>query len=383
MTQWKKVVLTALLVFYLPVSYALSIPRAHPIVIGAIYNLTGPQSLLDIYSAHGAMLAVREINAAGGVLGRPLELKLQDGRGDPQVIKAEAEGFAYDKAINVVIGLANANLALAAIPPLAANHKVFITSGATSPELPETAPGWVFLVSSPDDEQAYTAATFAIRKLKANQALLITQTDSRFIQLLGQYFKESYNKLGGKVIAYARFSADSPDITAQLHILKTQGIAPEIIYLAADPRMSLGIIRQIRSAGFNQPILACDSLDSSGLEQLPKNLPGILYFTTHAFINAQNPDPRVQQFIKAYEAAWRQTPDSSFSGLGYDTVQLLAQAISQAKSTDTEKIRAALLQMRDFKGVTGIINYSNSPIPDKSITMMRFQNGQRSLAVQY
>ncbi|HVV68999.1 MAG TPA: ABC transporter substrate-binding protein [Gammaproteobacteria bacterium] len=384
MIQWKKAFLLVLFIFYcLPASYALSKPRPHPIVIGAIYNLTGPQSILDIYSSRGAMLAVHEINAAGGILGSPLELDLRDGKTDTQVIKEEAESFAYKKAVIAVIGLSNANMALAAIPPLASNHKLFITSGATSPKLPDIAPGWVFLASFPDDEQAYTAAAFAIRRLKATHALLITQSDNPFVQALSQFFEESYRKLGGEIIAYGQYSANSPDIAAELSVLKKQGIAPDIIYLAAGPRTSLKIIMQLRNAGFNQPIMACDSLDSSGLEQLPKNLPGTLYFTSHAFINKANPDPQVQKFIQAYTDAWQQPPDSGFSGLGYDTVRLLAQAISQAKSTDSAQIRKALLQTRNFEGVTGTMNYSNSPIPDKSITVMRFQHGQRSLAVQY
>ncbi len=384
MTTCQKFLRMALLIFYwfLPVSYALSPPHPSPIIIGVIYNLTGPQRSLDIYSVRGAMLAVAQINAHGGVLDRPLQLIVQDGKSQPVAIRQAAENLAKNQNVTAVIGLSDTELAQAAMLSLA-NKKIFITSGATSSRLPEAAPGWLFLASSPDNEQAYAAAAFAVRKLKATQALLITQIDSQDTQLLGQHFEESYNKLEGKIVAHNQFTRDKPDISKQLAQVKLQETSPNVIYLAANPETTLELIKQIRKAGFNQPILGSDNFDLSNLEQLPLKLPGVLFFTTHAFIDARNPDPHVHQFINLFQSAYKQMPDNSFAALGYDTIRLLAKAISDAGSTDPDKVRNALLQVRDFTGVTGTIDYYQSPIPDKSITIIRLQGGQRAEAIQY
>lgn len=354
--------------------------NALPITIGAIYNLNGRQSTLDTYSADGAKLAVKEINADGGVLGKSVQLIIDDGKTDPNTITKIAENFGENQAMVAVIGLSDTDMAVAAIPALAAHKKIFITSGATSPELPAMAPGWVFLACFGDNEQAQRAAEFSYHALHGKTALLVTQQDSRYAQLLTQYFQQRYVQLGGKISKQVTFIAKDADISSQLNAIQQNQINPDIIYVAAGPVMSVKIIKQLRQSGFRQPIIGGDSLDSDQLAKQPPQQLGDIYFTTHAFIAKNNPDPRIQKFIAAYQREYHRMPDSSFSGLGYDTVYLLVQAIRDAQSTDPVKIRAALLKIHHFQGVTGVIDYSDY-IPNKSITIIHFHDGQRSLVM--
>lgn len=352
-------------------------PGSTPLTIGVIYNLTGAQSTLDIFSLNGAKLAVAKANTAGGVLGKQIQLLVLDGKTDPAIIQKDAQQLGDNKNVTAVIGLNDTDMALAAIPTLALHKKLFITSGATSPNLPNAALGWVFLACFSDNQQAEHAASFAYESLDATSALVIAQDDFLYAELLKKYFTKSYEQLGGNILATISYNHQSPDISKQLNELNKKGIQPQIIYVAGGPVMVLNIIRQVRAAHFKQPIMGGDSFDSSALDALKMPDMGTIYFTTHGFINPTNMNPRVQQFIHDYQAAYHTLPDSSFAGLGYDTVNVLLQAIRNANSLETDKIREALLHLQ-FIGVTGQFDYSGY-IPEKTITIIKFQDGQRYL----
>jgi branched-chain amino acid transport system substrate-binding protein len=377
MSKWISALITILVFFSFELTNADQ--QVNPIDIGVIYNLTGAQSTLDTFSANGAKLAATEINTHGGILGRPINLIIKDGETNPEAIRKIAKEFGENKNIVAVIGLSDTDMALAAIPTLAANKKLFITSGATGPELPNAAPQWVFLACFSDDEQANNAAIFSYLALGKKSALVIEQNDNSYAKLLTTHFTKSYLQIGGKIIAQKEFNHANDNLSAILKQFKNDNNQPDIIFLAAGPQMSFKMIKQIRDAGFKQPILGGDSLDSTNLDTQAAQDIGTIYFTTHAFIDKNNNNPRVQQFISTYQTTYQQLPDSSFAGLGYDTIGLLAKAITLAKSTDSSKIRAELLKMNNYEGITGTIDFSNHYIPKKTVTFIRFENGKRTV----
>lgn len=352
-------------------------PAPSPIEIGVIYNLTGAQSSLDIFSANGAKLAASEINANGGILGRPIHLIIKDGESNLNTIKEIAKEFGKDKDVVAVVGLSDTDMALAAIPTLAMHHKLFITSGATGPELPNTAPEWVFLSCFSDDEQASSAAIFAFLSLGKKSALVIEQNDSSFARLLSDYFKRSFIQAGGTITATKEFNRQESNLSSKLKALKESPTQPEIIFLAAGPETAIQMIKQIRAAGFTQPIVGGDNLDSEDLDDQPAESIGVVYFTAHAFINPSSNDKKIQNFITAYKSTYGTLPDVSFAGLGYDVIKLLVKAIELAKSTDSNLIRIQLLKLK-YDGVTGAMDFSNHYIPKKTVTFVRFENGKRT-----
>jgi branched-chain amino acid transport system substrate-binding protein len=371
------------LISVLPAAYADSAATNAPIKIGAIYNMTGDQASLGGPSSRGAQLAVQQINAAGGVLGRPLKLILLDGKTQPAVITAEAKKLAADKDVVAVIGLSDTDMAMAAIPPLAAAKKLFFTSGATAPKLVKMAPGYVFMACFADNQQASAAAEFAFEKLQGKTALLLTQKDAEYTRLLAHYFQGSFTKVGGKVIAQESFTQKKLDLAADLKKLKDQKVAPDVIYLAAEPTTIVPMIKQLRQAGFTQPILGGDSFDNPALLAMGDAANNV-YYTTHGLLTKDNSDPQVQRFVSDYQAAYQQAPENSFAGLGYDTVKLLANAIRKADSTDTNKIREALLQIKFFDVVTGMLSYlNNNPIPMKTVIVLEIKDNNRTLAAEF
>ena len=349
-----------------------------PITLGAIYNLTGAQAPLDLPSALGAQLAVMELNKQGGLLGKPVKLNLVDGESQPALIQQEAKIFAQNKAISIAFGLSDTNMVLAAAPALTQAHKLFITSGATSPNLPQQIPNFLLLACYTDQMQADTLANFAFNDLDGKTAYILTNQDMSYTVLLAQYFQQTYKQIGGKIVGFNSFKQDVP-LNKQLKMLAAIKPAPDIIFLAAGPTEAAQLITQIRQAGYKQPILGGDSFDSATLLKNIGKPAGNIYYTTHAFISWANPNKKVQHFIRQYKNTYHQLPANSFAGLGYDTVNLIAAAITKAQSTDPLKVRQAMYEIKNWPGVTGSISYNNSPIPDKQITIIKIHNAKKTL----
>ncbi|MEZ4678408.1 MAG: ABC transporter substrate-binding protein [Caldilineaceae bacterium] len=133
--------------------------------------------------------------------------------------------------------------------------------------------------------------------------------------------------------------------------------------------------RLLREHGFTAPILGGDGFDSGARWQQYGELDNI-YFTTHAYLGADNPNPTVQAFRAAYLASHPDGDPDAFTALGYDAAKLLLTAIATAQSSEPAAVRAALTAITDFDGVTGRISYApGSPIPNKSVTILAVAEG--------
>jgi branched-chain amino acid transport system substrate-binding protein len=310
------------------------------VVIGAMYNLTGGQQELDVPSSRGTKLAVDEMNKAGGVLGRKVALVLVDGHTKPKVIAREAAKLIKQQpALSGLIGFSDTDMVLAAAPIAARDKRVFLTSGATSPELPRRVPRYLFLVCFGDNVQAAAGAEWAVKVLKTrNVVVLYKQTAARGLP------------------------------------------KADLVYFAAQPDDVLAGVAALRGAGITAPILGGDGLDIGEAWQQAAQTSNV-YFTTHAYLGADNPDPRVQAFRRLFAKAYPGQRPDAFSALGYDAARLLMAAIKSAGSTNPQAVRKALAATHDFAGVTGTISYRDgSRIPAKSVSVIAVTQGRQLLA---
>ena len=346
-----------------------------PVVIGAMYNLTGGQEDLDVPSLRGARLAVDEANRKGGVLGRPVELIVRDGHTKPKVIAREAAGlFKQAPQVAGVFGFSDTDMVLAAAPVAARHKRVFITSGATSPRLPHAVPRYLFLACFGDNVQAAAGAEWAVTTLKAHTAVVLYKRTSTYAKLLHGYFQTRFKHLGGKVLAVRPYTlATIKDAVKALP-------KADLVYFAAQPNDVVAGVAALRGAGIATPVLGGDGLDIGAAWQQVAHADDI-YFTTHAYLGADNPDARVQAFRAAYAKAYPGKAADAFSALGYDTARLLMAAIKSAGSTKPQAVREALAATHDFAGVTGTIGYNgDSRIPAKSVSIVAVMHGRQSLA---
>jgi len=334
--------------------------------IGAIYNLEGSQSPLDLPSARGARLAVQEINALGGIDGKKLELILCDGKSDPEKVRECAKSL-LDENISAMMGLSDTDMVLAAAPASADAGVPFVTSGATSPRLVGEYEG-IFLACFGDNVQAEAGAEYAYDKMDLKTCSLLVDGDMEYARLLASYFKERYLELGGEIIMEGFINGSDRESLSQAALDEN----PDMIYLAAGPEDAKAMIELLRTAGILSPVFGGDSLDSPELRRMGM---GRIAFSTHALLEENS--SITGEFARAYREEYGCPPENAFSALGYDTVNLLAEAIDRAGSGDPEAILAALENTSGFKGVTGEISYpSGGRIPKKGVTMILLTDGE-------
>lgn len=364
-----------LLASLLSVTTASSTEDPLPIVFGAVFNTTGTQKVLDRPSLNGARLAVEQVNGRGGVLQRLIELVVVDGQSDAQIVsKKTAELIASHPRVAALLGTSDSDMARPAAKVAATNGRLFLTSGATSPKLPAEVPKYLYLACFGDNVQAAAAAEWARKKLAAHTVSIVYDSEKTYTRLLQRYFRERFESLGGTVRSVSAYKVGAMQKL-------TDGLKQaDIVFLASEQaEHAVEGVKILRKAGFTMPILGGDGYDAPSVWATHPEAKDV-YFTTHAYLAAGNPNPAVKQFLKAYAAVYPGQEPDSFTALGYDTVGLLIDAVSRAGSGDPDKVREALSATRKYEGVTGTIGYKNgSRIPRKSVALVSVTKGRMGL----
>ena len=251
-----------------------------------LYNMTGAQASLDAPSANGAKLAAKEINAAGGVLGKKIELVAFDGKTDAATIGNSATQLAQTDKVVAMFGFSDSDMTMAAAPTAAKAGVVFVTSGATSPKLPDQVPDYLYLACFGDNVQAAAAAEYAVNTLKAKSVYLLIDKGMEYTLLLGKYFKERFVELGGKVVLEDNYQTGDKDFSAQITKLKGLKAKPDLLFISSGPDDVGTIVKQVRDAGITQPIMGGDGYDTPLLVEVAGAGAENVYFTTHSLMDA-------------------------------------------------------------------------------------------------
>ncbi|NOZ26852.1 MAG: ABC transporter substrate-binding protein [Chloroflexi bacterium] len=350
---------------------------AEPIKIGAIYNVTGGMSSIDAPGLNGMKLAAKQINEAGGVLGRPIELVAIDGKTDQTTVTNAVSEMINVHKVVAIGGLNDSTFALAAGPIAQKAGIPFVTAGATLPTLPEQIGDYFFMVPFGDDAQAYAIADFAIDDLGAKTAWMLVDQAYDFTTALAKFFKERFTERGGTILLEDIYQSGDTDFSAQIARLKELDPQPDVLFVSAIPNEAGITTKQIREAGLTQPILSGDGFDTPLIAEVAGDLADDVYYSTHAGLD--NPSPKVQNFVKAYTEEYGRPPENAFAALGYDALNLIADAIRRAGSTDPAAIRDALAATKDFDAVTGVITYPpGQRKPTKSVSIIQVQDGKYS-----
>lgn len=353
---------------------------ADPIKIGYPANLTGIQASLDGPMLNGAKLAASEINEAGGVLGRPIELVVYDSKSDATTISTVASQLIDSDKVVGIIGFADSDSVLAIGPQVQTAKIPFITPGATSPKLPSQIGDDIFLAAFGDNVQAAVGAEFALNKLKAKTCYLLTDIGAEYTTLLSDYFVSAFEHGGGKILERDTYKTGDKTFTAQIAKLKAMPEKPDFIFSSSLAEEIGLILKQLRQAGITLPVVGGDGYDSPLLIEVGGEAANDTYFTTHAFVG-EGASPKVKAFSEAYKKATGKEPENAFAPLGYDTVKLMADAIKRAGEPDPAKIRDALAATSGLEGVTGTITYRPGvSVPDKSVSVIGVKDGKLFLA---
>lgn len=343
------------------------------IVIGAVYSTTGSQASIDAPGLQGFQLAAEQINADGGILGRQIKVAFSNAASDTTTLtNVVSELIDNDHAV-ALGGLDDSTFALAA-GPIAQNAGVpFVTSGATLPTLPEQVGDYFFMACYGDDMQAYAIADYAYNELHATKAWALVDQAYDFTTALSKFFQQRWKDNGGTIVLEDSYHSGDTDYSAQIARLKALPEQPEVLFVAAIPNEAGIITQQIRAAGLKQPIVSGDGYDTPLLIDVAGENANDVYYSTH--MSLESDKPAIVDFVKSYTDKYGNAPENAFAALGYDTLNLIADAITRAGDASPTAIRDALAKTSGLEGVTGTISYEEgSRKPSKAITIMKVQD---------
>ncbi len=357
--------------------------ESHFVKIGGIFALTGNESLLDLPAANGAELATKEINSAGGLLGRPLTLIIKDSEYRMDLIPGIAKDLIAQDKIVAGIGFTDDNSLLAAGPTFQNAHVPLVSAGATSPKITQQIGDEIFLACFGDNTQAAAGAEYAIEKFGKN-AYLLTDNGTEYTQLLADYFKNRFLELGGDIVLEDVYSGNASNFSVQIGRLKALPKQPDFYYIAAMPYSIGPIVKQFRNVGLVGPIVGGDGYDTPDIISIAGNASDNVFFTSHALMDSEKGTIGIKRFIVAYNKEYGHDPENAFAALGYDAIYLIADAIGRTGSTDPAEIHKAIQDTRDFPGITGRISYPNGVhVPRKSVSIIAIKDGKFTLEAEF
>jgi branched-chain amino acid transport system substrate-binding protein len=340
------------------------------IQVGFYGALTGPTATFAISGKNGATLAVEQINAAGGVLGKPLVLLAEDDRGEASEAASVVSKLITRDHVVALIGEQASSRTLAAAP-IAQSYRVPMIS-PTSTNVEVTKKGdYIFRMCFIDSYQGRALATFSRRDLKAETAAILVDARSDYSLGLAEAFRTAFTEQGGRVIDELKYTEGDSDFSAQLTALAPK--APDVLLIPGYYTDAGLIARQAKTLGLKSVLLGADGWDSPQLIEIGGQAIEGAYLSNHYSVD--DPSPSVRRFVDAYKARFGSEPDS-IATLTYDATRLLADAITRAGSTEGKRIRDALASTQDFAAVTGSVTMDADRNPVKSAVILKVEGGR-------
>jgi branched-chain amino acid transport system substrate-binding protein len=346
------------------------------IKIGAVTCLTGALSTFGISSIQGAKLAVEDSNAAGGVLGQSIELIIEDNGSKAGEAATITRKFISQDKVVAILGDLTSSATMEGAPLAQAAKIPLLTPSATNVEITKTG-DYIFRSCFIDSFTGKVMARFALDRLKAKRAIILTDVKQDYSVGLSNVVREYFTKNGGKIENSISYSSGDTNFRAQL--TEVRNAHPDVVFLPGYYTEAALILRQSRQLGIPCPFVGGEGWDSPALVEIAGKSADTNYYANH--FSAADPSPQVQKFVLAYRARYNAVPDA-LAALWYDGARLLFQAIQRAGSTDSTKIRDALAATRNFDGVTGHISIDENRNASKPGVILEIENGEMKMVEQ-
>jgi branched-chain amino acid transport system substrate-binding protein len=339
---------------------------------GMLGPFTGSLSQYGEPARKGVALAVEEINAAGGILGKQVVLHDEDDEGD-----AQKALNAYNKLVDSIDFL---------IGEITSGTSEVIAAEAQKDGLPMLTPSataagvtlnrsYVFRVCFLDPDQGVSMANFASETLKVTKVAVAYDNSDDYSKGVAAAFKAQAEANGMTVVFYdGGVVADSADYKALATKIKNSDAQAVFIPVYAGSIATL--TKDVRAAGYTLPLLGADGWDGASTILAGEDGEGDVtplnntYFSNHYAADEVN----AKAFVAAYKAKYNETPNA-FSALGYDAAYLAKAAIEKAGTTDKAAVAAALAQVT-YSGVTGEFTYNETGNPVKKIVICQYIDGK-------
>jgi branched-chain amino acid transport system substrate-binding protein len=360
-----------LVLLVLPIHFTLA-----QIKIGAVTCLTGELSTFGVSSIQGAKLATADVNTAGGVLGQPIELIVEDNGSKAGEAATITRKFISQDKVVAILGDLTSSATMEAAPLAQAAKIPLLTPSATNVAITKIG-DYIFRSCFIDSFTGKIMARFALDRLKAKQAIILTDVKQDYSVGLSDVIRQYFIENGGKITNAISYSSGDTDFRAQL--TKVRVAHPDVVFLPGYYHEAALILRQSRQLEIDCPFVGGEGWDSPALVEIAGKSADGQYYTDH--FSATDPSPRVQKFVQTYRAKYHAVPDA-LAALWYDGARLLFQAVQSAGSTDSAKIKDALASIRDFDGVTGRISIDENHNAAKPAVILKIENGEPKMVQQ-
>jgi branched-chain amino acid transport system substrate-binding protein len=353
---------------------AAAAPEGEPIVIGAAIHQSGWMAAYDLPSLASMELAVEQINANGGVLGRPLQLIVGDGKTDPATVGNVAIEL-IDQGADVII---SANDFDYGAPASQAAQEAGISPAASSPLYGSDALGDLqFTLSMWNQTMSAAAAQFAIEQGWTNAATII-DSSTEYTQSLGDYFKETYEHLGGTLVSEDTYVMGDMQLNAQIQRLKELPEPPQVIFLSTNMPDYAMMVRELRAAGLDMPLLGGDAMDTADFyPAVGPELGNNIFISTHGFLGPEAGEATAE-YLRLYEEKDGGPPETVFAIMGWDVIYVLADAIERAGTTDGPALAKAL-EEGTYEMLSGNLDWADAAgghAPSKEAFILEVKDGQ-------
>jgi branched-chain amino acid transport system substrate-binding protein len=340
-------------------------PAPKALKVAILAPLSGDVATFGASTRDGALLAIEEWNAKGGVLGRKIEAVVEDSQCEAEPAASAANKVISQDQVKFIIGEVCSKASIPVSEIATANKVLQISPTSTNPKVTIDEAGnakpTVFRACFIDPFQGTVAATFALKELNAKTAAVLLDQGNDYVRGLAEFFRDAFEKGGGKVVVWETYTAGDTDFTAIL--TKVKDANPDVLYLP-DYYSTVNVIAaQANQMGIKAVKMGGDGWDSP---QLDKAATAGGYFTNH--YSSEDTRPVVQEFVKKYQAKYGSVPDA-LAALAYDAANILFMAIQQAGTDDPVKV-AQTMEKGTFSVVSGDITFDAQHNPKKCAVIL-------------
>jgi len=338
------------------------------IVIGYYGDLSGRTSNFGQSTKEGVLMAADEINKAGGINGRQVQILSEDDEGRPEKAATVVTKLIDQDRVVALLGEVASGNTLAAAPKAQTAKVPMISPSSTNPTVTEVG-DYIFRVCFIDPFQGEVMAKFAATSLKAKTAAIMQDFNSPYSRGLTEFFTASFTKLGGKIVSEQSYTQGDRDYKGQLTAIRAAN--PDVIYTPGYYGEVGVIAKQAQQLGIKVPMLGGDGWDATQLWELGGDSLNGDFISNHYSVD--DPTPHIQKFVADYQSRYSKRPDA-LAALGYDAMKVLADSIKRAGTTEGPKLRDAIAQTKNFVGVTGTISLDDKRNAVKSAVVLKLQD---------
>ncbi len=344
--------------------------------IGVFMSTTGDTANFGISSVNGIKMAADEVNKAGGINGKQVELLIEDDRSDASEAATIVTKFVTQDQVHAVLGEVASSRSIAAAP-IAQNAKIpMLTPSSTNPEVTRKG-DYIFRSCFIDPVQGAAIAQFGAKSLNAKRAALMVDRKNDYSTGLEKVISEVFTRLGGQIVVTQSYQAGDQDFNAQITSIK--GANPDVIFVPGYYGDVGLFAKQARDKGITAPLVGGDGWDSPSLYQIGGSALDGCYFSNH--YSPDDADPLVQKFVTDYKGRYGAVPDA-LAATAYDAALIMFDAIKRSTSLEGPAIREALAATKDFPGVTGKVTFNENRDAVKPIVMVKIEPGGKFVVAE-